>query len=61
VKTSTVVTVVFLAIISLVHLLRIILQWKVTVNTAEIPISASIAACIITAALAIWVWRENKK
>ena len=60
-KTSTIVTVVFLAIVSLVHLLRIIYQWKVMVNTAEIPISASIAACIVTAALAIWVWQENKK
>ena len=60
-KTSTIVTVVFLAIVSLVHLLRIIYQWKVTVNAAEVPISASIAACIVTAALAIWVWRENKK
>jgi hypothetical protein len=60
-KTSTAVTAIFLVIVSLVHLLRVILQWKVTVNNAEIPISASVAACIITAALAIWLWRENKK
>ena len=60
-KTSTAVAAIFLVIVSLVHLLRVILQWKVTVNTAEIPISASVAACIITAALAIWLWRENKK
>ena len=60
-KTATAITAIVLVIVSLVHLLRVILQWKVTVNTAEIPISASVAACIITAALAIWLWRENKK
>jgi hypothetical protein len=60
-KTSTAVVAIFLVIVSLVHLLRVILQWKVTINTTEIPISASVAACIITAALAIWIWRENKK
>ena len=60
-KTSTAVAAIFLVIVSLVHLLRVILQWKVTVNAAEIPISASVAACIITAALAIWMWAENKK
>jgi hypothetical protein len=60
-KTATTITAIFLVIVSLVHLLRVILQWKVTVNTTDIPISASVAACIITAALAIWLWRGNKK
>jgi hypothetical protein len=60
-KTSTAVAAIFLVIVSLVHLLRVILQWKVTINTAEIPIWMSIVACIATAALAIWIWTENKK
>jgi hypothetical protein len=60
-KTSTAVAAILLVIVSLVHLLRVILQWKVTVNAAEIPIWMSVAACIATAALAIWLWRENKK
>jgi hypothetical protein len=60
-KTSTVVTVIFLLIVSFVHLLRLIFQTKVMAGTAEIPLWMSAAACIATAALAAWLWRENKK
>jgi hypothetical protein len=60
-KPSTTVTVIFLLVISIVHLLRLIFQMKVTAGAAEIPLWMSAAACIATAALAIWLWRENKK
>ena len=60
-KPSIIVTAIFLLLVSLVHLLRLIFQWKVTVNTAEIPLWASAVACIVAAALAAWLWQENKK
>jgi len=60
-KPSIIVTAIFLLLVSLVHLLRLIFQWKVTVNTAEIPLLASAVACIVTAALAAWLWQESKK
>ena len=60
-KPSIIVTVIFLLLVSLVHLLRLIFQWKVTANTADIPLLASVVACIVTAALAAWLWQENKK
>jgi hypothetical protein len=60
-KPSVIVTIAFLLIVSIVHLIRLILQWKVTVNTAEIPLWMSAAACIVTALLAFWLLRENKK
>jgi len=61
-KPSTIITVIFLLLISIVHLLRLIFQVKVTMAGAtEIPMWMSAAACIATAALAIWLWRENKK
>lgn len=60
-KPSVTVTATFLAIVSIVHLIRAILQWKVMVNTVEIPVWASIVACIVTAVLALWLWQENKK
>ena len=54
-KPSVIVAVVFLLLVSAVHLLRLILQWKVTVNTVEIPMWASTVACIVTAVLAFWL------
>jgi hypothetical protein len=60
-KPATTITVIFLLIVSLVHLLRLIFQLKVTTNLFDVPMWMSIPACIITAALAIWLWKENKK
>jgi hypothetical protein len=60
-KLSTAITMIFLLIVSIAHLLRLIFQVKVTANTVEIPIWMSIPACIVTAALAVWLFIENKK
>ena len=60
-KPATTITVIFLLIISLAHLLRLILQVKVATNLFEVPMWMSIPACIVTAGLAIWLWKENKK
>jgi hypothetical protein len=57
---KTIVT-TFLILVLLVHLLRLIFQVKVMASTVEIPMWMSAVACIVTAALAIWLWRENKK
>jgi uncharacterized membrane protein len=60
-KPSTIVTVVFLLLISLAHLLRLLFQVKVTADAFELPMWMSIPACIVTAALAVWLWMESKK
>jgi len=60
-KPARTITAIFLLLISIVHLLRLIFQVKVTANSFEIPMWMSIPACIVTAALAIWLWMENKK
>jgi len=60
-KSSVVVTAIFLLVVSIVHLIRLILQWEVTVDTFDIPLWMSAAACIVTAVLAFWLWKENKK
>jgi hypothetical protein len=59
-KPSIIVTLIFLIFVSIAHLLRLIFQVKVTANSIEIPMWMSIPACIVTAALAIWLWLENK-
>ena len=60
-KPATTITVVFLLIVSVVHLLRLALQVKVTTSLFEVPMWISIPACLVTAGLAIWLWAENKK
>jgi len=60
-KPSTIVAVIFLFLISIVHLLRLIFQVKVTANSIEIPMWMSIPACIVTAGLAVWLLLENRK
>jgi hypothetical protein len=60
-KPSIIVTAIFLLLVSLAHLLRLILQVKVTANTFELPMWASVPAFIVTLVLAIWLWLENKK
>jgi hypothetical protein len=60
-KTSTVIAVIFLLLVSIAHLLRLIFQVKVTANAVEIPMWMSVPACVVTAALAIWLLIENKK
>jgi len=60
-KPAKTIAVIFLFLVSIAHLLRLILQVKVTANAVEIPMWVSIPAAILTAALAIWLWTENKK
>ena len=60
-KPATTVTVIFLLIVSIAHLLRLILQVKITTNLFDVPMWMSAPARIVTAALAIWLWMENKK
>ena len=59
-KPFTAVTVVLLALIALVQLLRFILGWEVTVNGLILPVWLSGIAFVITAALAVMVWREAR-
>jgi len=60
-KPSIIVTVLFLLLISIVHLLRLVLQVKVTAGSVELPLWVSIPASVFTAGLAVWLWLQNKK
>jgi hypothetical protein len=60
-KPATTITVIFLLIVSIMHLLRLIFQVNVITNLFEVPMWMSVPACIVTAGLAIWLWKENKK
>jgi hypothetical protein len=58
-KPSAMVTVIFLSLVSLAHLLRFALQVNVTVKTWIVPMWLSLVAFLAVGALALWLWREE--
>ena len=60
-KPFTILTVLFLALVALLHLLRLVLGWEVTFNGAAVPTWLSIAGLLIAAGLAAGLWRELRK
>ncbi len=60
-KASTIITVIFLLLVSAAHLLRMIFRVEIIAATFAIPMWMSLAAFIFTAALAIWLWMDNRK
>ncbi len=60
-KPVTVIVVIFLLLISAMHLLRILFEFEITVAGAVMPMWPSIAGCIVPTLLAGLLWRENRK
>lgn len=60
-KPFTTISVVLLAFIGVLHLLRFILGWEATVNGLIIPVWLSAIAFVITVGLAIMVWQEARR
>ena len=60
-KPFTIITVVLFLLIALLHLLRFVMGWEVTVNEVTVPIRASGIVFVIAAGLALMVWRESRK
>jgi hypothetical protein len=59
-KPFTAITVVLLALIAVAQLLRFALGWEVTVNGLIVPVWPSGIVFVITAGLAVMVWREAR-
>ena len=59
-KPFTKITVLLLALFGIVHLLRLIGSWPVTVNGAAMPMWASVVALVVSWGLAALVWREHR-
>jgi len=54
------VTGIFLALVTCVQLLRLILRWPVTVAGISIPLWASVVAALIAGSLAVWAFRASR-
>ena len=48
------------ALVAVVHLLRIVFGWPVLINGMAVPIWASGVGFVISAALAVMLWRERR-
>jgi hypothetical protein len=59
-KPFTAATLVILALVAIVHVLRLLLGWSVTINGTDIPMWVSAVAFVITAGLAVGLWRETR-
>jgi len=59
-KPFTTVAIAVFPLVALLQLLRVALEWEVTVNGFVIPVWASVIACIVAATLAFMLWRESR-
>jgi hypothetical protein len=57
-KPFTMLAVVIFVVVALVHVLRAVFQWEVTINHVQIPMWASIVGAIVAGGLAVMVRRE---
>ncbi len=59
-KPASLVAVVFLALVALLHIIRLMLQVEVVVGGASVPLWVSLFAVLGPGALAVWLWREQR-
>jgi hypothetical protein len=57
---TNIATAIF-ALIALMHLIRLILGWEVTVNAVIIPMWVSVLGLIVAVGLAWMLWLENRR
>lgn len=60
-KPFTMLAVLVFAIVALVHLLRLVFGWEVTINGAVMPVWLSVLGLVIAGGLAVMLWRESRK
>ena len=55
----TVIAVVLLALMAVLQVVRVARGWSLVVNGYALPLSFSLIAGVVLAALAVMVWRER--
>ncbi len=61
VKPFTTIAIFIFGLVAFLHLLRLLLGWKIVIEGAEISMWASVVGCIVAGGLALMLWRESKK
>lgn len=60
-KPFTKLAVVIFTLVTVVHVLRLLLGWEVTIDGIAIPLWTSVIAGVVTAVLAMMLWIENRQ
>jgi hypothetical protein len=60
-KPATMISMLFLAIVAVGHLLRLVLGVEIRVGGILVPLWVSVLACVLPAGLAVGLWRESRK
>lgn len=60
-KPFTFLAVLIFALIAIVHVLRLVFGWEVTLNAAVVPMWVSVIGLLIAGALAVALWWESRK
>jgi hypothetical protein len=60
-KPFTLLAALIFAVIALIHLLRVIYGWAVTVVGVDVPIWGSVVGLVISGILAAGLWWESRK
>lgn len=60
-KPASLVAAILFGLIALAQLLRVLFRVEVTAGGVNIPLWVSIVACVVLAALGIWLWRERRE
>ena len=60
-KPFTFLAVLVFALIAIVHVLRLVFGWEVTLNAAVVPMWVSVIGLLIAGALAVALWWESRK
>lgn len=58
-RPGSAVAMILLALIGILHLLRVLLEIPITVGITTIPMWASLVATIIAGAVSVLLWRER--
>jgi hypothetical protein len=61
VKPFTTATLIILALVAIVHAMRVVMGWSVTVNGSDVPMWAIVVALVVFAGLAVGLWQETRR
>ena len=59
-KPFTTATLIILALVAIVHAVRVLMGLSVTVNGSDVPMGASVIALLVFAGLAVGLWQEAR-
>ena len=60
-KPFTTVAAIIFAVVALVHLLRLVYGWVVSIAGGDVPMWASVPGLVIAGVLAAGLWWESRK